>query len=91
MTIRWTPEAASDLEQIMHFLDEMSPHLSMPTAQKIYTAALSLRTFPFRGRRGDVPNTRELILLPMPYIIAYRVKGTCVEISVTLLGNNRAH
>ncbi len=34
----------------------------------------------FLGRRGDIEGTRELVVTGTPYIVAYRVAGTRVEL-----------
>ena len=35
---------------------------------------------PFIGRRGEIKGTRELVIAGTPYIVAYRVTDTQVEI-----------
>jgi plasmid stabilization system protein ParE len=50
------------------------------SARKLYDAARSLKTSPLRGRVGRQEGTRELVPLPLPYIIADRVKDAAVEI-----------
>jgi addiction module RelE/StbE family toxin len=80
MRIRWTPAAAADLDQIKDYLIEHHPDLAQPTVMKLYAAILSLKRMPNRGRPGRERDTRELVLAPMPYIVAYRVRGDAVEI-----------
>ena len=80
MRIRWTTEAATDLETINQYLRAHQPHFAQPTMRKLYDAARSLRTAPFRRRVGREDDTRELLCLPLPYIIAYRVEGENIEI-----------
>ena len=45
-----------------------------------YARAKSLKTFPNRGNPGHRSGTRELALLPLPYVIVYAVKADAVEI-----------
>jgi toxin ParE1/3/4 len=80
MRIRWTVPAADDLENIKRYLTENFPHLTQSTVLKIYESARSLKTMPSRGRNGRRSGTRELVLTPLPYIIAYRIKNETVEI-----------
>ncbi len=80
MRLRWTPEAAENLESIYTYLREHLPSFALSTVRVIYETARSLRTFPERGRPGAKPATRELILQRLPYIIVYRVTGEIVEI-----------
>jgi toxin ParE1/3/4 len=80
MRIRWTVPAADDLENIKHYLTKHFPHLAQPTIRRIYEKVRSLRTFPSRGRNGRRTGTRELVLITLPYIVAYRIKDDMVEI-----------
>ena len=73
MRIRWTPEAAADLESINAYLTKHNLHFAKPTMRRLYSATRSLRTSPLRGRIGREDGTRELLCLPLPYVIAYRV------------------
>ncbi len=43
--------------------------------------ALTLRKFPYRGRKGRQEGTRELIFPGLPYIAVYRVKEELVELA----------
>jgi len=43
-------------------------------------AARSLKRFPHRGRIGQHEGTRELVMIPMPYIIVYSVEQEIVHI-----------
>jgi toxin ParE1/3/4 len=36
--------------------------------------------FPFRGRAGEEPDTRELVVPRTAYIVVYRVRESVVEI-----------
>ncbi len=80
MRIRWTVPAADDLASIKHYLSENFPHLRQSTVAKIYEGIRSLKTFPSRGRNGRRVGTRELVLAPLPYMVAYRIKDERVEI-----------
>ncbi len=71
MRIRWTSSAAADLENIHKYLQENYPHLANSTLRKIYARISTLKKSPFRGRSGRRQYTRELILTPLPYVVAY--------------------
>jgi toxin ParE1/3/4 len=71
--VRWTPQAADDLEAIYDFIARDSPHYAQLTAEKILAAIDLLEQFPLMGRQ--VPESfredlRELI--KPPYRIVYR-------------------
>jgi toxin ParE1/3/4 len=40
---------------------------------------MGLRSFPYGGRAGRLPGSRELVVAP--YIVVYRVKNELIEIS----------
>lgn len=50
------------------------------TVRKLYEAARSLKQMPQRGRVGQAPGTRELVVSPLPYIIVYGVELDIVNI-----------
>jgi toxin ParE1/3/4 len=48
-----------------------------------------LANFPEMGRPGRVYGTRELVIQSTPYIVAYRLKGSIVQILALLHGARR--
>ncbi len=46
MRIRWTPAAASDLEEISNYLKDRHPSYWQPTILKLYEEIRSLKQFP---------------------------------------------
>jgi toxin ParE1/3/4 len=74
MQLRWTEQAADDLGNIVNYLFEHAPEHADRIARTIYNAPASLLTFPYRGRLGRKEGTRELVLLPLPYIVVYQVR-----------------
>jgi toxin ParE1/3/4 len=86
MELRWTEEAADDLERISNYLFEETPTHAPELVRAIYKAPNSLLTFPYRGRPGKKEGTRELVLSPLPYIVVYRITGTVVHIVRILHG-----
>jgi len=80
MRIRWTIPAADDLASIKDYLQQHFPHFAEPTVRTIYQRIRSLRASPHRGRPGHLNGTRELPLVPLPYVVVYSVKADAVEI-----------
>jgi toxin ParE1/3/4 len=78
MTVRWSEEAASDLEHITDYLFEHAPARAAELVRAIYSAPAKLQNFPNRGRLGRKPRTRELVLTPLPYVIVYEVRADAV-------------
>ncbi len=81
MTIRWSPEAAEDLERIALHIRENNPGAARQTVKVIYDGIVGLKNFPNLGRPGRETGTRELIFAPLPYIAVYRIIENVIEIS----------
>jgi addiction module RelE/StbE family toxin len=81
MKVRWSPEAADDLERIYQYIFEDSPLRASEVVRTVYDGIIALKTFPNRGRPGRERGTRELVFTSLPYIAVYRVAGEIVEIS----------
>jgi addiction module RelE/StbE family toxin len=73
MLVRWTKSAADDLESIVNFVRADNSEAALRVGRKLYEAAKSLSDMPRRGRVGQAPGTRELIVVPLPYIVVYQV------------------
>ena len=80
MQIRWSPEAADDFESAIRLILQENPNNAQRVAQIIYDRIAALSAFPNRGRSGRVEGTRELVIVPLPFIAVYRVKDESVEI-----------
>ena len=61
MRVRWTTDAADDLERICDYIDQTSSDSARRVAATIVHGIAALRTFPNRGRLGRVEGTRELV------------------------------
>jgi toxin ParE1/3/4 len=91
MQVRWSPDAAADLEQIVEYIRKGNPGAAQGVAQTIYERAGGLGVFPNRGRQGRVQGTRELAVSPLPFIIIYRIveRLDAVEIVNVIHGARR--
>jgi plasmid stabilization system protein ParE len=65
MHLRWTEDAADDLERIADYLLAHAPERAPDVVRSVYEAPSSLLTFPNRGRPGKKEGTRELVLTPL--------------------------
>jgi toxin ParE1/3/4 len=81
MKIRWSPEAAEDLERIALRIREDNPEAARQIVKVVYDGIIGLKNFPNLGRLGRETGTCELIFAPLPYIAVYRVIGSVIEIS----------
>ena len=73
MIVRWSPDAAADLEKIVEFISTESASAAGRVGRSIYQETKELARFPRRGRSGRIEGTRELTLPPLPFIVVYRV------------------
>jgi plasmid stabilization system protein ParE len=80
MRIRWTVPAADDLASIKNYLQQHYSHFAEPAVRTIYQRIRSFRTAPNRSRAGHRSGTRELALMPLPYVVVYPVRPDAVEI-----------
>ena len=79
--VRWTAQAADDLEAIADFIKQDSPHYATLFVMNVLRAAERLGSFPKSGRmvpEANDPAIREIIL--GNYRIVYRVKQELVDI-----------
>jgi toxin ParE1/3/4 len=79
-TVRWTPQAADDLEAIYDFIARDSPHYAQLTIEGILAAIDRLEQFPLMGRHVPESSCEDLReLIKPPYRIVYRI-GEVVKI-----------
>ena len=79
--VRWTPQAADDLEAIADFIAGDSPQYARLFTMDVLAAVERLADFPNSGRvvpELKDPAIREILL--GSYRIVYRVKGDLVEL-----------
>ena len=89
MQLRWTEAAAVDLERIADYLFSNAPDRASRLVRSIYEAPETLLSFPYRGRPGKKAGTRELVLLPLPWIVVYTVSDEVVHVVRILHGAQR--
>jgi len=86
MRVRWTLDAADDLERICDYVAGDRPEAARRIAIDILRAVDGLDTFPNRGRPGRVEETRELVLAPLPFVAVDEVLENEVEVLRILHG-----
>jgi addiction module RelE/StbE family toxin len=74
MRVEWSSHAVADPKTISEYV-EQDRNLSTANrvTRNIYEAVQDLVTMPSRGRQGRVEGTRELLIVPLPYIVVYQV------------------
>jgi toxin ParE1/3/4 len=88
MRVRWTTDAADDLERICDYIAETNSDTARRIARTIVDGIASLETFPHRGRPGRVEGTREVVCAPLPWIAVYEVSDA-VHVLRILHGSQR--
>lgn len=86
MQLRWTEDAAADLERIADYLFAHTPNRAAQLLRIIYEAPAALLTFPDRGRLGKKEGTRELVMSSLPYIVVYTMRGDVIYVVRILHG-----
>lgn len=72
MKVRFTTEALHHIANIQLYIEGRNPQAAKRVAQRIYAAADRLQSFPRLGHPGVVPGTYELVVRPLPYILAHQ-------------------
>jgi plasmid stabilization system protein ParE len=78
--VRWTPEATDNLEQIRRHIEEQNPEAPLRTVRSIFRPDQESIGLSEPMPDWTAGGTRELVLSPLPYFVAYRVQDTTVEI-----------
>lgn len=80
MKIFWTINAVQHLKHIRTYIGERNPEAASRVGNLIQKAVDELADFPSIGRPGRVPNTRELKIPSLPFILCYTVEENCLMI-----------
>jgi toxin ParE1/3/4 len=82
----YTDPAERDLFDILQWISSDSPSAAEGVYTAIVATAERLRAFPASGRAGRLPDTRELTVRSLPYVIVYEVTGEIVTVLAILHG-----
>jgi toxin ParE1/3/4 len=74
MTIRWTQPANDNLLGIVSWIAATNQAAASKVGRFILAAVEQLDDFPFRGKPGRSPDTRELVVPGLPYLVVYGVE-----------------
>ena len=80
MHVKWTSNARRDLFSVEAFISRDNPTAAIETVMKIIEAVESLSSHSNMGRPGRVPDTRELVIPGLPFIIPYSVSKSSIVI-----------
>jgi toxin ParE1/3/4 len=87
MRVVWTRKASRHLRAAYdYWARESSPHAADTMLGRIFSTVELLERFPEAGRRGRISGTRELVIVPTPFLVAYRIRRGKIEILSLLHG-----
>jgi plasmid stabilization system protein ParE len=82
MKVRFSLEAQLHISAIFNYINERNPLAARRVVARIRQAAERLGDFPYMGRVGLAPGTREWVVSGLPYIIVYEAHPQTNEIIV---------
>lgn len=89
MRIRYTPNARDDIAEIREYIAHENPRAARRVVNLIRQQTQSLLDYPDIGRPGRCEGTRELVISPYPYIVAYRIETDEVQILAVVHASRR--
>jgi toxin ParE1/3/4 len=78
--VEWSVWALADRNAIFDYIEVDSPKTAVAVDIRIEKQVKALARFPEMGRPGRVEQTRELVIKRTPFIVAYRIAGSSVQI-----------
>lgn len=86
LRIRWSRPSLRRLDEIGTYISAENPEAASRVVTRIMSCAERLAEFPELVRIGRVPNTRELPVLPFPYLLVYRNSAETIDIVTIIHG-----
>jgi toxin ParE1/3/4 len=80
MIVIWSASARADLRALRQYISQDAPGTAAVVVVRLRAAVQNLEQFPWRGRPGHEPDTRELIAPRTSYIVVYKVVDDVVRI-----------
>lgn len=80
MKVRWTVQAADDLQSVHEYLNDRNPEAADALVERILSSVEMLDRYPHLGRPGRIDGTRELVVTGTPFIVSYRLWKDQAEI-----------
>jgi toxin ParE1/3/4 len=80
MQVRWTAQASADVYRIARRIRQDNPAAAQQVVDTIYDSVMALADFPRRAPLGRSKSNRELVCLPYPYTVVYRITGQDIDV-----------
>jgi toxin ParE1/3/4 len=82
--LRFTPRARRHLDAISEYITERNPDAARRVGTRIRETINLLAAFPDMGHDGTLPETREMVVPGLPYIVVHRIESGDAEALVIL-------
>jgi toxin ParE1/3/4 len=79
MEVKWLRRALKDLDTIATYVQRDNPEAARALVQSIREKTEHLGAFPYMGRAGEKPDTREFFVHEH-YLVSYRIRPESIEI-----------
>lgn len=86
MQVAFAAAAKRDLEAIVDYIAQDNPVAAAKVFDAVSAVAARLADFPEMGHAGRLPDTRELVVAGLPYVIVYHVARDVVTIIAVFHG-----
>jgi toxin ParE1/3/4 len=81
MSARWTRPALADLDSIYDAISADRPRAAQRVVETLLESGEGLCRHPRQGRPGRVPETRELPVPRLPYVIVYALEPSLTDVA----------
>jgi toxin ParE1/3/4 len=86
LRLHWTPIAIGHLRAAYEFAAQENAPAPDALIDRIFLAVEQLTQYPQIGREGRVKGTRELVIARTPYVLAYRLRRSRIDILAVFHG-----
>ena len=86
LILHWTPIAIGHLRAAYEYVAQENVPAAGALIERIFSAVEQLTQYPQIGREGRVKGTRELVIAGTPYVVAYRVRRSRIDILAVFHG-----
>lgn len=80
MKIRFTQQAYQDIDSVYQYICQEDPSIAQVVLDRIEKMIDHLSSHPELGREGRVEKTRELIVPDTPFIVAYAINESFIDV-----------
>ena len=80
MIIEWLIEARVEFKHHVKYIHERNRSAAARIEAEILRRIATLKRFPFSGKPGREPGSRELVIVGTPYLVVYAVEFDVVQI-----------